>query len=188
MGTGFKFTSSVDPSTGAVSPTLDFGSIYTYVFNHNPKDGDNMHLRVVKSTLPYGASGVGELNFDYASPARLKKSTIDFKVDGSFVITIDGIEVADVEPASKYAHTIADTIIIMTPSAKAKAFETFTKLRAIASTQEDIKDRFLQLESMSDVALGAIIPGADPVDNRLVADEIFYRALTLDLNGKQVSK
>jgi len=183
QGSGFTFNTSVG-SDGAISPRLDFGTIYSKIFNHKLGDGDMMSLRISKSTLPYGSSSVGELNWDYAAKTRLKKTKIETHADGSITIEIDGLEVVDTESVAKYFEkTLSKQIDAMDLPAQARAFETLTKIREIAASDKEVNTRFNELANMTDKSLDALTAGEDPIDNRMIADEKMFRVLQKKLTS-----
>ncbi|MDD5598559.1 MAG: hypothetical protein PHV82_11495 [Victivallaceae bacterium] len=175
-GLGGKFTTAVDPATGTPCPSVDFGSLDTSVMSHKPGDGTQVNFTTQKS---FWGSEVGSQSCRINCKSGIKSMVIYAMAKGQTVVSLEEHDstVTIDNTGKKFSSELASVVNKNTAETNAKIKEILANAREVDAANEKTKARFTELAAMSDTELFALTAGDDPVDNRLIGNEVLWRII-----------
>ncbi len=178
-GIGGKFTTAVDPATGTISPTINFGSLEGGVMSHKPGDGSQITFDTQKS---FWGGEIGSQTVKVNCKGGVKSMVISAVPQGATTVSLEeydtDITTEDGTVATAFRDGVLASVNKNSAEANTKIKAMMVKVRADNAVDPKYKARFEELTKMPDEQLNAIKSGKDPVDNRLVGNEILWRVLT----------
>ncbi|MEI8247127.1 MAG: hypothetical protein WCI51_14945 [Lentisphaerota bacterium] len=181
---GGKLTTAVDPNTGTPLPSVELVEASGDVMSHKPGDGTQITISKQKSlwssetankTVRINAKG-GMKAFSYKEGAD-GSTEMNCEEHDTNVTTDDVTATTADSSVASFQKQMAAIIDKNTPEVNAKVRAALEQERAANAADPKLKDRFAELAAMPDAQLSALKAGSDPADNRMIGNEVLWRAV-----------